>query len=1437
MIGQTIAHYKIIDKIGEGGMGIVYKAQDSRLKRHIALKFLPGNLTRDAEARERFRLEAQAAASLNNPNIVTIHEIDEHEGNIYIAMEYIEGQTLREKISDSSVSYDTQKLISSGEHRVLPLEIPTVVDVMVQVCKGLSAAHKAGIVHRDIKPHNIIINKDGVVKILDFGVAKLTKGTNITKEFATIGTPHYMSPEYLTGQGIDFRCDIWSLGVVLYELLTGELPFNAENMKSILYSIVNDDPIPPSELNDDISRELERITLKCLRKDPGERYPTTDLLLQEMMKIAKSNRTDSQEIFQRKKAPQRKEAERRQATLVAGEITGYDEMMATLDPEEVAMMMSSYFDLITSVANKYEGNLEKTTGNSFMMLFGVPSAVENAPQKAIHTAIEIRNQVNDYNQKKRLSIRPGIRLGVNTGVVISGIMGADEEKSSVIGDAVNMVNQFKDAASKDQIYVGTLTHKYTKNDFEYKAIKPLLLKGKKKPVTVFELLSVKEKTGRSWSGMDRMIFSEMVGRDRELDKLQLHLLKVLDGEGSVVNIIGEAGIGKSRLIAEFRKKDAFSRVQLMRGRALSYGKNLSFHPLIDVMKNWADIKEKDGAAGAFSKLEQTIKSVYPSAASEIFPFIATMMGMKLTGSYAERLEGIEGEALEKLLKKSFRDLVIHLSSQKPLVIMIEDLHWADLSSIELLEALVRLVKDHAILFINVFRPNYRETSERFMYTVQERCRECHAEIHLDALDQQHSKELIAGLLKVSGLPAAIVDLITKRAGGNPFFIEEVMRSFIDDGVVEVQNGQFKVTEKIDSVVIPETVNGVLMGRIDKLDEETRTLLKVASVIGRNFFYKILAEVAKDIDGIDDHLEILKETQLIRERQRIAGLEYLFKHALVQEVAYESILLKKRKELHARVARAIESVFSDKLRDFYGMLALHYSLGEDPEKAEQYLVKAGEEALKSAASSEALHYYQEALKLYLKKHGADADPEKIANLEKNIGTAFYNKGYMIEAVEHCHKTLKLWGEKLPEGKIGTLLSLVRNIMGILFSLKFSRKKVKEAPSDHLNEIFDITFKRGTALATVDNFRMFVHSVGLLRKLMKVDMAKVPRGFSMFVQGSTLFSFAGIFFSLGKKLVEYPKDYLESGNRKAGIDYKFAQMMHNILAGDWSPGLDHDENVVSICVKRGELWSAVVYLVWSGIFELERGNSPGAVKCVEKLYEIGEVYDYDYARARKYIVNARYLLKTRKLSEALQETEAGITFSSRIGQNLNILNFTGLKANIQYLQGDFAGMEKSLQEAAAMLTQEKRVTPWNMGRYALSRLLFDNYRLEKSVNAKDAKAVKQWSHAAKKSSAVALKTAAKYAPTRVETYKLMGVYYWLIGKQQKALQWWQKSIDTGERLQALPELARTYVEVAKRLSEEQAKVRELSGIPAREYVKKATEIFKTIGYLQELTGLEH
>jgi serine/threonine protein kinase/tetratricopeptide (TPR) repeat protein len=1416
--------YEIIEKLSGGGMGIVYRARDIKLNRHVALKFLMPKYTQEQDAIGLFVREAQSASILDHQNICTIHEIDQtSEGQMFISMTYYPGETLKEKMKES------------------PLSIQEALDIGIQIAQGMSVAHKNNIIHRDIKPANIIITDEGIIKIVDFGLAKLADTVDAAETMALVGTLAYMSPEQAQAEVTGYETDVWSIGVLLYEMLTGKPPFVAQDTQSMIRAIVNTSPVFPRELNHNIPIELEEHIMRCLQKHPESRFRSAEDLYASLIEVRKKLEEPSP-IVPEDKAFERAETERRLATVMQVNLLGYSRLMEGMDPEEAASYLDEFTRITWSVIRKYGGRTNKITGSNITVYFGVPIAIEDAPKKAVNAAIEIRNGLDDVNSKWRLPLNLGIRVGINTGMVIAGIIGTGASKEySVTGTTVTVASALGESAEAGQILVGEMTHRYTREDFEYNKLKPVLIKGKKEGASSFELLSTREKIYRPTLGYERMIESQMVGRQNQLDLLVNRLSNTIGGKGSIVSVVGEAGIGKSRLIAEFKRVEGIVEVILLEGRALSIGKNLSFHPIIDMIKTWAGVQELDSPEVTAEKVYRAIQEISFDSADEIFPFVATMMGIKLTGAHKERIRGIEGEALEKLILKNLRDWITKIAEKKSLLIILEDLHWADLTSIEFLESLFRIAESNPVMFVSVFRPDYQETTERLLKTVKERYHTFHSEVVLELLDDSHSEQLLYNLLKIKAIPDKVRELITLRAGGNPYFIEEIVRNFIDEGIVEIKKGRFVLTKKIESAEIPETLSEVLMNRIDKLDEDTRSLLKIASVIGRNFFYKILASVAKAIGELDGKLLYLKEVQLIKERWRMEELEYLFKHALAQEATYESILLKQRKLLHKEIAHSIEQVFCDRLHEFYGMLAFHYSKAEELDKAEEFMLKAGEEALKSSASSEALNYYREALDIYQKKYGDKADPEKIAMLEKNIALALFNKGRFTEADEFFERVLSFYGEKFPKTSAGMVIKFLWGVSHFLLRLYFPIFQRKKVPSQEVSDFINLFYKKGTALIVADPKRMVIESYYWLKKLFQYDITKIENGTGILSISSGTFSYSGISFAISRKIQKYAEDKVDQSNPKAVMYDRVADALIKSFSGDWDNLPDYDKDLVERCIKVGEFFYTVSLMFMLGLPSIARGDQAKANELIDDCHEISIVLENDFANLVTRHLHTYLLIKYMRLPEALQAVNDNIEFTSQTGYGGDYCYYCSHKMRLQILIGDNQGAEKTLKHLISKKF-EFDVTPYNLSTFFIAQFLLTLLELEK-WKAKGSRS--KWKHIGKRARKYghkAVKNTRAVAYDRTEAYRLMGVYYWIIDKQRKALKWWDKSLKEAERLRTPIDLSRTYMEVGKRLLENKGRYVELNGIAGKQYLEKAEKLFLEFGLswdleqLKKLTAIE-
>lgn len=696
--------------------------------------------------------------------------------------------------------------------------------------------------------------------------------------------------------------------------------------------------------------------------------------------------------------------ESKPVSIVFAELPGFTGLAGDLPVREFQELLTGLHDLVHATTRVHHGRLTSFSGDAFQVLFSTGKTETN---HTIETVLEFRERLETFLVEKNLHTDAGCKAGIASGLATVAEIGSGADKRfTVMGQAVQFANRLCECAEPGQMLVNGDVFTVSKDQFEFSKLEPIPLRGLKEALPVYELLGRKRKKVFPETRQERKIASVMVGREAEFRMLEEQVHNLLNGQGAIINLVGKPGIGKSRLIAELKAQEWIRKAVLLEGRAQSMGRNLSFHPLIYILKTWAGILEEDPACVAMSKLHDSIQRVTKEQASEIFPFIATMMGLPLEGKHRERVSGIEGEPLEKLILKNLRNLLDSAAAVRPLVILLEDLHWADRSSILFLESLFRMVRQHPILFINIFRPGYEETGDYLLKYLKEQLPDHHSMLTLEPLNESESGELIRNLLNLTILPAGVNDLIIRKTEGNPFFIEEVIRSFIDSGIVEIHENAFRVTDRIHEADIPASINEVILARIDKLDEKTRELLKTASVIGRNFYFKVLEEAADTISELDERLEYLKEVQLISESKQKEEIEYLFRHALAQQATYESIVLNSKKELHLKIARSIEKVFAGNLPEFYGTLAYHYEKAENCEKAGEYLVKAGDEAMRTAAISQAIDFIQHALAVFSLHRSPAMMNINVEEIYFKLGYALHARGLNKEAIKAIDKALEL-----------------------------------------------------------------------------------------------------------------------------------------------------------------------------------------------------------------------------------------------------------------------------------------------------------------------------------------------------------------------------------------------------------------------------------------------
>ncbi|HSD85598.1 MAG TPA: ABC transporter substrate-binding protein, partial [Anaerolineae bacterium] len=656
------------------------------------------------------------------------------------------------------------------------------------------------------------------------------------------------------------------------------------------------------------------------------------------------------------------EGERKPVTILFTDIVGSTALAERLDPEEWKEIVSGAHQRVSEAVYRYEGTIAQLLGDGVLAFFGAPITHEDDPIRAVRAALDIQEAILAYAQELHGYVNDfQMRIGINTGVVVLGQVGSDMHMEYLaIGDAVNLAARLQSAARPGHVLISEATERMVKAAFDLEALGEITVKGKTGPIKVYEAVGPKAApgSGRGLQGLG----SPFVGRDQELAALNGSLDRLMAGHGQVVAVLGEAGIGKSRLVEVSHTKRPDMRVRWLEGRALSYGETLSFWTITQLIKNDLGLSDGDPEAKIKVTLRKRVSALFGDRAMNVLPYLAHLMGVKMDDESAQRVHQLDGETLKRQTLWAITEYFRAAAQEGPCVLVFEDLHWADPSTLDALEKLLALTDRVPLLLLLLARIERDHGSWQIKVKAETNYAHRYTEIMLKPLSSEDSNDLVDHLLEVADLPDGIRHLILERSEGNPFYLEEIIRSLIEQGVIVHEGGAWRATAEIVNVEIPETLQGVLLARIDRLQEDVRRTLQLASVIGKSFLYRLLEAIAAAERQVDEHLSLLQRADLVREKARRPELEYVFKHSLTQEAAYNSLLIERRREFHHKVGEALEQLFADRVVEFYGLLAHHFDAAEEHAKAIDYLIKAGDKSRLEDAHEEAVKFYRRALEL-------------------------------------------------------------------------------------------------------------------------------------------------------------------------------------------------------------------------------------------------------------------------------------------------------------------------------------------------------------------------------------------------------------------------------------------------------------------------------------------
>jgi len=691
------------------------------------------------------------------------------------------------------------------------------------------------------------------------------------------------------------------------------------------------------------------------------------------------------------------EGERKIVTVLFADVANYTSLAEKLDPEEVHEIMDGCFRILMDEIHRYEGTINQFTGDGVMALFGAPLAHEDHAQRACHAALAIQRDLAEYGQKvdKNTGHEFRMRIGLNSGPVVVGSIGNDLRMDyTAIGNTTNLAARMQSLAKPGAILVTDETERLAREFFTFNSLGKLTVKGKEEPQAAYELLSPTE-IGTRFAASAMRGLTPFVGRVNSMSVLKEAFDAAKAGAGQIIGLVGEAGVGKSRILFEFIRSLQGEAFTYLEGRCIHYGETLPYYPFIEIVKKYCGIEDADRESLVRKKLKEAMCGLDPALEGAILYF-EDLLSLKIEDKAFTKMEP---EHRKWKTCDAIKTLFVRIAQDRPLILTVDDMHWIDKSSEEVLTHLVEGIPHTRILLLCVYRPEYRHRWGELSYFTR---------LGLQQLSPESSSRLVEAILREGKVADDLRDLVLRKAGGNPLFMEEFTRNLLEMGAVGRRDDTYVLACREAEIEVPGTLQAVIAARVDRLEETLKQVLQIASVIGRDFAFRVLRMIMDAGEELRRHLANLTGLEFIHEKALFPELEYVFKHGLTQEVAYGSLLAQRRKEFHRRAAEAMEKLYEDRLPEYLGPLAYHYYRAEVWEKAFHYLKAAGDRARAFYATREAIDYYDKALEV----SGRIADrvtKEELMDLHQNRGRMWHFMTEFVKALPDFEKVAQIAGE--------------------------------------------------------------------------------------------------------------------------------------------------------------------------------------------------------------------------------------------------------------------------------------------------------------------------------------------------------------------------------------------------------------------------------------------
>ena len=644
------------------------------------------------------------------------------------------------------------------------------------------------------------------------------------------------------------------------------------------------------------------------------------------------------------------EGERKLVTALFVDIINSTGLEQDLDPEEARAIIDPALKLMIDAVRRYDGHVVQSTGDGVFALFGAPIAHEDHPQRSLYAALRLQEDIRRLGDRLRAEGRPSIqiRAGANTGeVVVRSIQtGVSQTEYTPIGHTVNLASRVQTLANAGSIVISEGTRKLVEGYFALSSMGAAQLKGISEPINVYEVLGLGPLRTRLEKSVGRGL-SKFVGRRKEKDNFRRAAELAKSGSGQVVAVVAEPGVGKSRLFHEF-KSEVSPSWTVLEAFAVSHGKGSAFLPIVELLHDYFGIAGDEDPRSRRDRVAARVRELDP-ALEQTLPFLNWLLEL---GSSDERVAGMDAQLRRSRILEAVVDLLLSDAARQRLILIVEDLQWLDDESHAVLDLLVERMPQANLLLLVNYRPEYAPR-----WGSRPNCRQ----LRLDALEPDNAGEMLSAMLGEAADLLQLKQVIIETTGGTPFFMEETVQALLDEGALARDNGEVRLVKPLASLRIPPTVQAILAARIDRLHNDEKNLLQTLAVLGREFVLSLArAVVGKSDNELERLILNLQLGEFVYEQPSITDVEYIFKHALTQEVAYNSVLMERRKQLHEVVGQAMELIYSTSLDDHVADLAHHFSRSGNQEKAVEYLRLAGAQAMSRGALPQALQNFEAAL---------------------------------------------------------------------------------------------------------------------------------------------------------------------------------------------------------------------------------------------------------------------------------------------------------------------------------------------------------------------------------------------------------------------------------------------------------------------------------------------